>query len=244
MRTPTEGRVSPAELDAAAAAWTVFSTAYGRLPEAGFVDALRSAEQLAQWPYADRESAAGIDLLVRSGRRAAGGEPEEQLGALVDDHRRLFIGPRPLLAAPWESVYRSREGLVFDVQTIQVRQAYRRFGLESPYLNKEPDDHIALESSFVATLAVRALDAFDALDVHDTHDTLDAHGTLDGGAADGDGPGVEELVGAMSAFARDHLGAWLPDFLERIEEHAATDYHRGMARLTSGALDQLLAVGA
>lgn len=212
---------SPDRLDAVAAAWTVLSTVYGRLPEAGFVDALRSPEQLAAWPYDDRASAAGVELLVRSGRRAAQGDREEQLDALVEDHRRLFIGPRPLLAAPWESVHRSREGLVFDVQTIQVRQAYRRFGLQSPLLNKEPDDHIALEASFVATLALRALDALE-------------QGRPDDAA---------ELAAAIGEFTREHLEQWVPDLLERVEDHARSDYHRGMARLTAGALDQLGQLG-
>lgn len=207
----------PTRLDSVAAAWTVLSTVYGRLPDASFVAAMRAPEQLAQWPYDDRESLSGVELLVRSGERAALGEAQEQLDALVEDHQRLFLGPRPLLAAPWESVHRSREGLVFDVQTIEVRQAYRRFGLECPYLNTEPDDHVALEASFVATLAVRALDALEA-------------GQQEAG---------EELVDGIVDFTREHLATWLPDLVERVEEHARTDYHRGMARLTSGALDQL-----
>ena len=62
-----------AQLDAVAAAWTVLSTAYGRLPETGFVDAMRSPTELAQWPYDDRESAGGVTLLLRSGERAASG---------------------------------------------------------------------------------------------------------------------------------------------------------------------------
>lgn len=223
-RSPAAVGSSPttlaADLDAAAAAWTVFSTAYGRLPEPGFVDALRSAEQLAGWPYDDRESRSGIRLLVGSGDRAGRGEADEQLPALVLDHRRLFVGPRPLLAAPWESVHRSREGLVFDVHTLEVRQVYRRFGLQTPALNKEPDDHVALEATFVSALAVRALDALAA----------------------GDTGGAGELVTAIGDFTREHLQQWVPDFLERVEEHASTDYHRGMSRLTAGALDHLLAL--
>lgn len=214
----TQGPLA-AEREAVASAWTVLSTAYGRLPEPAFVEALRSAGQLASWPYDDPVSSEGKELLVRSGRRAAAGEPEEQLEALVTDHRRLFVGPRPLLAAPWESVHRSREGLVFEAETIQVRQAYRRFGLQAPELNKEPDDHIALEASFVATLAVRALDA---------------------GAA-GDDATADELDAAIGDFVRDHLGVWLPTFLDRVQEHARTDYHRGMGCLTAGALAHLRA---
>lgn len=209
--------MTPADLDAAAAAWTVFSTAYGLEPVASFVAALRSPEQLAEWPYDDPLTAGGIRLLERSGRRAAEGDEGEALPALVADHRRLFVGPRPLLAAPWESVHRSREGLVFDVQTLQVREAYRRFGLQSPLLNKEPDDHIALEAAFVATLALRALDALE----------------------EGRDAEAERCVSGIREFQAEHLDAWVPDLLARIDEHAETDYHRGIARLTEGALAQL-----
>ena len=204
-------------LDALAAAWTVLSTAYGREPEPAFVAALRDPDHLADWPYDDPETTAGVRLLARSGRAAARGVEDEGLDALRQDHRRLFIGPRPLLAAPWESVHRSREGLVFDVQTLQVRAFYRRFGLETPALNKEPDDHLALEASFVATLALRALDALEESRPED----------------------AEELAGAIVDFAEQHLQQWVPDLVTRVEEHARTDYHLGLAGLTRGALSQL-----
>lgn len=221
MSTPAQLDLG-ADLDAVAAAWTVLSTGYGREPEPAFVAALRDPDQLASWPYDDPDSAAGVRLLVRSGTGRGSGGSGETLEELRRDHRRLFIGPRPLLAAPWESVHRSREGLVFDVHTLQVRGVYRRFGLESPLLNREPDDHIALEASFVATLAVRALDAVDA----------------------GDGEGVGELVHAIRNFSAQHLQEWVPDLLARIEEHADTDYHLGLAGLTRGALRQLQALPA
>lgn len=207
----------PDQLDALAAAWTVLSTAFGREPEPAFVAAMRDPDQLGTWPYDDPETAAGVRLLVRSGQAAGRGVEDEGLDALRRDHRRLFVGPRPLLAAPWESVHRSREGLVFDVQTLQVRAFYRRFGLETPFLNKEPDDHLALEASFVATLALRALDALEESRPAD----------------------AEELTGAIVDFAEQHLQQWVPDLLVRVEEHARTDYHLGLAGLTSGALRQL-----
>lgn len=215
VRPGPAGAVLADELDGVAAAWTVLSTAFGREPEQAFVDALRSPEQLAAWPYEDPATSGGVRLLVRSGR-GRDGRPES-LEALRQDHRRLFVGPRPLLAAPWESVHRSREGLVFDVQTLQVREFYRRFGLQSPLLNKEPDDHVALEASFVATLALRALDALEV----------------------GDVDGAEELVTGIRSFTDQHLQQWVPDLLGRVEEHAETDYHLGLAGLTRGALGQL-----
>lgn len=192
-------------LDQAAAAWTVLSTAYGRLPQAGFVDTLRSPEELTHWPYQDRTSRAGIVLLTRSA---------ESLDEVVTDHRRLFIGPRPLPAPPWESVHRGREGLVFGTQTLAVRAFYRRFGLQSPELNRAPDDHVALEASFLATLCVRALDALE----------------------DGADAAAAGLVAGLGEFVDEHLSRWLPAFLAKVDAHARTDYHRGLARLTEGAL--------
>lgn len=216
MSTPAQLDLG-ADLDAVAAAWTVLSTAYGLEPEQTFVAALRDPDQLASWPYADPDTAAGVRLLVRSGTGRGPGGSAETLKELRQDHRRLFVGPRPLLAAPWESVHRSREGLVFDVHTLQVRAFYRRFGLESPLLNREPDDHIALEASFVATLALRALDA------------LEESRTAD----------AEDLIQAIVDFAEQHLQQWVPDLLTRVDEHARTDYHLGLAGLTRGALRQL-----
>lgn len=71
---------------------------------------------------------------------------------LDGDYHKLFIGPGPLLAPPWESVYRSKERLVFGEQTLAVRECYQSFGLASKQQNKEPDDHIALELEFMAWL--------------------------------------------------------------------------------------------
>lgn len=216
-REPAGGGVTPEELDSTAAAWTVLATAYGKVPEERFVTAMRSADQLTHWPYQDRQSVTGIELLIRSGRTATQGRAGEDLADIIADHRRLFIGPRPLHAAPWESVYRSREGLVFEAQTIAVRQAYRRFGLQAPRLNEEPDDHIALEASFISTLCVRALEAL----------------------AEGRHQDATRFIDGVGSFATEHLRVWLPEFLDRVDRYADTDYHLGIAALTRGALHHL-----
>lgn len=63
--------------------------------------------------------------------------PSDVLGA---DYHRLFVGPGTMLAPPWESVHPSDEGLTFQDETLQVRQAYAEFGLTAPAVNREPDD--------------------------------------------------------------------------------------------------------
>jgi TorA maturation chaperone TorD len=84
--------------------------------------------------------------------------------ALRDDYTRLFIGPDKVLAPPWGSVYFSKDRLIFQEQTLQVRNWYRRFGLVSDKLHQEPDDHIGLEMIFLSNLARLSLLAIEAED--------------------------------------------------------------------------------
>lgn len=58
---------------------------------------------------------------------------------------RLFIGPAALEAPPFSSVYLDGESQVMGKTTMEVRQMYSELGLESPWKNSLPDDHISLE---------------------------------------------------------------------------------------------------
>lgn len=58
---------------------------------------------------------------------------------------RLFVGPAPLEAPPFSSVYLDAQGLVMGQTTLDVRQMYGALGLETPWKNRLPDDHISLE---------------------------------------------------------------------------------------------------
>ncbi|TKB10388.1 molecular chaperone [Desulforhopalus sp. IMCC35007] len=58
---------------------------------------------------------------------------------------RLFVGPAALEAPPFSSVYLDAQGLVMGQTTMAVRQMYAALGLESPWKNSLPDDHISLE---------------------------------------------------------------------------------------------------
>lgn len=58
---------------------------------------------------------------------------------------RLFVGPAALEAPPFSSVYLDAQGLVMGQTTLDVRRMYALLGLESPWKNSLPDDHISLE---------------------------------------------------------------------------------------------------
>lgn len=198
--------------DAWAAVWTVLGRLFGQAPNDESLDQVRSEEMLASWPLPEgQRTSEGLDLL-RTSR-----EQNETAEQVREDHWLLVRGPGKARAVPWESVYLSNEGLVFEEQTLQVREFYRRFGLQAPNLNREPDDHISLELEFMATLMIRALDAAEA---------------------DGD---PEPFIEAHTDFATQHLLKWAPEFFNRVEQNADTSFYRGWGVLGQDACAQLQA---
>ena len=117
------------------------------------------------------------------------------LDSVKSEYTRMFIGPSGLIAPPWESVYRSKERVIFQASTLRVRNAYRAQGLLTTGYPRIADDHIAIELDFMSKLAQRALDAFVA-------------GNLEG---------ARTALDASSQFLDEHLLQWLPDFVS----HAA-----------------------
>lgn len=203
---------TPQQWDAWAAIWIVLARLIAVAPDQNSLDQVRSPQMLADWPLPDGErTAEGLRLL---GSSAAAGETAE---LLRDDHFKLVVGPGKVKAVPWESVYLSREGLVFEAETMQVREFYRRFGLQAPRLNREPDDHISLELEFCATLLNLALDAAEAGDDPATY--ADAH----------------------TEFCLQHLLRWAPEFFTRVEQGAETAFYRGVGVLGQEALAQVAA---
>ncbi len=165
------------------------------------------------------ETGRGLGLLQKWAQANRPGLSDAAFDDVRVDNTRLFIGVGMVLAPLWESVYFGDARLIFQEQTLQVRSWYRRFGLEFEKLNQEPDDHIGLEMAFVSQLASLALEKLEA----------------------GDQPGFEEALQAQRDFLSEHLLRWGPAWAKLVEEYARTDFYRGLAHLTHGAL---LAVAA
>ena len=206
------------DLDAVASACAFLAHLYLRKEAGPATIANLSAADAAAWPLTgcgeDPDTQWGVGLLVR-----AVTEPAAEAD-LVADHARLFVGPGRMKACPWESVHRSEEGLTFEAETLQVRQAYTAAGFQAPAVNREPDDHIGLELAFVGELAVAALEARDR----------------------GDGEAEEFALSAAATFVRDHLEVWGPGFADLVVEHADTDLYRAAGYLLRGALPVFEAV--
>ncbi len=195
-----------------ALAYHFLGRCFHETPRAEWLAALAGDRLFEAWPFPSRDdrTAAGLALLTAF---CAGWDPA-RLGALAWDFNRLFVGPGEMLAPPWESVHRSKTKLTFQEPTLQVRELYRRFGVEAAALHREPDDHLGIELAFVATLSDQAAAA----------------------SSRGDTAQVARCLEAQKDFLQDHLLVWTPACLGLVEKHAETDYYRGAARLALGSL--------
>lgn len=152
--------------------------------------------------------AAELEADIAAHTREIGAYQEQ----LRDDYNRLFVGPGPLLAPPWESVYRSKERLLFGEHTLAVRAFYHSYGLKAVKQEQEPEDHIALELEFAGWLCQQAADA----------------------------PGPEEARGFVDGhreFLVRHMLEWVPAFGEAVREGSSTVFYHRLTVLTQAWLD-------
>lgn len=112
----------------------------------------------------------------------------EDWSAVEFSFNRLFVGPRALLAPPYASIYLDGDNTrLMGEATMQIRQFYGMLGLVSPWLNKIPDDHIALE--------------------------LDALWQIETALLDADSPQLRD----MREYLVNRLRTWAPKFCARIQ---------------------------
>lgn len=187
---------------------------YGELDKA-WLESLITDEVFSESPFGTNqiEIRKGLELLSRWSAENRDGISEDEFKSLQFDQLRLLIGLDRVLAPVWESVYFNESRLVFQQQTHEVREWYARFGLQIERFNREPDDHIGLELSFVAHLATRALNVVDE-----------------------DPQCFEKFVEAQRKFLSEHLLCWGPAWAKLVKQHAETDFYRGVGHLTHGAL--------
>ncbi|MBK8021224.1 MAG: molecular chaperone TorD family protein [Chloroflexi bacterium] len=196
-------------------AYTFLSKAFYEAPEKSFIDLLSAESLFDSWPLDSDlpEVDTGLTLL----RNFCSSWDGSNFEALQHDHRRLFIGPGNMLAPPWESVYLSPDHVLFDVQTVEVRRVFQRFGMPIPHLYHEPEDHLGLELRFIAYLCASALASTDK-------------------QPEPSPATVNVMVAEVRHFLDAHLLKWAPQCLKLVIDRATTDYYRGCAHLTLGCL--------
>jgi len=157
----------------------------------------------------------GIDLLEEFCKNNLETEPQQLSKRLKEEFYRLFIGPERLKAPPYESFYLGKDKIVFDVQTLQIRDCYHSWGLEVEKKYQEPDDHIGIELQFMSYLIDQAV-----LSLNGKKETL-----------------YENLFD-QQYFLSQHILAFGPDFFQLVIDNTREDFYQGLAFLAHGFLKE------
>ncbi len=202
-------------LEARAFAYDILKCAFLQEPSTEFITYLIEGEIVQAFPFTDSCAALAeaTDRILHYLK-----QPEVLCGKYYDhlhwDYTRMFIAPAKLPAPPWESVYRDADHLHFSKETLDVRNAYRKYNLLPMDFGREPDDHIGLELDFMHKLCEMAKEK----------------------ARISDKTGLLEILKDQKAFLDEHLLRWVPDWTRDVVNSAETDFYRGMALLLDAFL--------
>lgn len=207
------------ELAGQALVFGLLSRALYSSPDRAWMEALVRERVFEDVPFAGAQTdvVRGLALLAAWTAANQAGLTQEGFDAVQSDYTRLFVGPGKVGAPPWESVYFHDEEMLFQEETIQVREWYARFGLQIERLHSEPDDHLGLELAFLAHLAGQAVSACEQ----------------------GEAEKLGRLTSAEQEFAAEHPLKWISAWCDRVATHARTDFYRGIALVAKGALTEL-----
>lgn len=120
------------------------------------VDAAFAQELTSQFTFESDDAA--LREALDSMRCALADADEAALELLAVTFDRVFFGMGPLTARhafPYESVYTSDKGIMMQDAYVDVVRTYREQSLAKDPAFTEPEDHLAVELAFMATLAER-----------------------------------------------------------------------------------------
>ncbi|WP_019851409.1 molecular chaperone [Desulfitobacterium sp. PCE1] len=138
----------------------------------------------------------------------------EVFDSLHWDYTRMFIGPDRLPAPLWESAYLSKERLLFQERTLQVRQAYLKYHFLPRNFMQEADDHLGLELDFMYQLTLQAQEAMNEENMEK----------------------LQQIFTDQKDFLENHLLQWVPELTLKIRENAQSSFYPGIAKVLKGFL--------
>lgn len=121
---------------------------------------------------------------------------DELLQRCSSSYSRYIMGlGAQCVSRPWESFYTSSKKLLFQTETLEVRDFYRSFGYLPKMYRKVADDHLSLECAFMAALAQESLGA--------------------------EGDRLQELLHGQRDFLQKHLIRWVGRYADALAGEAA-----------------------
>lgn len=126
------------------------------------------------------------------------------------EYARLFLGPKHIIASPYESVYTSCSRSIFGQSCIEVRRLYEAAGFEIRNTANIPDDFIGYELEFMYYLSFKAVEAA-------KEDNIEL---------------VSEILAYSNYFAKEHLTKWTQPFTTAIVEGTNMEFFKVVAEFT------------
>ncbi len=191
-------------------------------PDETWLDPILDEELYVEAPFAQKHDDVlqGLSLLREFSHQYKIGDRKGIIKDLKAEYTRLFDHTEKIPVAPWESVYLSKDHLLFQEQVLKVRNWYRTYNLAIINLHKEPDDHIGLELAFIAHLA--------RLIVH--------------AAKNNEKDELDRLLTAQRKFLNEHVLKWIPTWCDLMLVYAESDFYKGIVLVLRGALEELTAI--
>jgi TorA maturation chaperone TorD len=177
------------------------------LPDCDFKKSVVALEYLIDkgYPRFAHETGSIIDAYEKT-------ETSEQLRV---EFTRLFIGPYIMLAPPYESVYRDREGKLMGDSTMEVLRLYKAAGFDLADNYHDAPDHVATELEFLYILSAKQMEAISSQDL----------------------PATKHYSSLAYSLLADHLYRWVPELTARIEAKAESGFYKCLARITRKAIE-------
>ena len=126
---------------------------------------------------------------------------------LLREYTKLFLGPEDYIAAPWESIYTSKERALFQESTLDVRAWFKRFGYVAGGYPNYPDDHISIMMQFMALMGAKANDALIV----------------------GEMEVCRNLIAGQMQFAKEHLLNWVFQYARDMQQSETSYFYPQLA---------------
>lgn len=194
--------------------YDLFRRLFMEEPTPELIQFLQQQDLFSLFPYLQddpqfTDAAENISGYLASSRFMAG---EEAFENLHWDFTRLFIGPEKPPAPPWESVYVSRDRLLFQRCTHEVNEIYKRNGFVLGDGESEAADHIGFELDFLYRQSGLTLSLF-----------TDPANERE----------LTELLKQQLDFLQQHLLAFSDAFSQNVRQHAETVFYRNFSVILS-----------
>jgi TorA maturation chaperone TorD len=130
------------------------------------------------------------------------------------DFTALFTGPGSSLAPPTESGFRAKYNFISGEKRPAVTEFYQAYGWQSTFRDTISDDHIGIELLFLTLMIEKYLELDDEVC-------------------------NIEMKNEILRFMDDHVLTWVPEWNDRIQEHAITLSYKGIGTLILACIEDL-----